>query len=618
MRKGVIAAIAAVALVIVILIGGTFALTNTDWGRGQVKKRLLAMLESNSHGIIRIGRVSGNLLKGATLHDLVITDSAGAPFVKADQASFRYSLRSFTGKRLEFDDVRLVRPIIVLDRQPGGRWNWDRIFPRDTITPKGPRKQSWGTWIRFTDVTLVDGDITAKSPWEPASQAGIPKADVIREAMGPEGRLLIVQVPGGYQKISKFHRVNAKLPLLRLEDPAFKTRRADVAMASMIAEPFKPPTAEVKSLVGGFDFTGDSLWWQNVSVSLPGSRLKGSGRYNINNNNMTLRLRADPVAAADIRWVYPRLPERGSGKLDFAMDWVGDTSIYVGRNADVRIADAHLVGDIGMTVTDEFSIHDTNLRFTGVDTRLIQQLFPTVKPPRSGVLSGRAKLAGNRKKLAVDGDVTFNDRKAGLNRVIAVGEVGFEKGNFSAENLRLTMRPIQVDLARAFDPTLPIGGTVTGTATLNGSLTTRMIARADITHVDRGAVSRMTGTAAIRKGPRGTMASSWFDVDARLHPLSLVTAGRFFPSAGLRGAARGPLHLTGTMKDMFVRTNLTFSDGGKLGLTGKLDLASRDKGYDVDLDAKLFNANAIVSKAPKTSVTATASAEGRGFDPATM
>ena len=37
----------------------------------------------------------------------------------------------------------------------------------------------------------------------------------------------------------------------------------------MIAEPFRPPVATVKSLVGGFDFTGDSLWWQDVRVTLP-------------------------------------------------------------------------------------------------------------------------------------------------------------------------------------------------------------------------------------------------------------------------------------------------------------------------------------------------------------
>ncbi|MEO8576895.1 MAG: hypothetical protein ABI556_09355, partial [Gemmatimonadales bacterium] len=618
MRQAVIRFVAAVAIVIVILAVGTLMLTGTDWGREQARKKIVAILQSNSHGIIKVGSVSGNLLKGFTAHDLVITDSAGAPLVHADEASARYTLRSLLGKRIEFDDVKLVRAVIVLDRPPGGKWNWDRIFPRDTAPKPGPKKPEWGKWIRFTDVTLVEADITAKSPWEPEAKTGAEKKDVIRDAMGPEGRLLIVEVPGGYQKVSKFHHINAKLPLLRLEDPVFKTRRADVASLSMIAEPFRPPTVEVKSLVGGFDFTGDSIWWQNVNVTLPASKLRGGGLYNINTNDMTLRVRADPVAAADLRWVYPRLPERGSGTLDFAMDWVGDTSIYIARNADVRIADAHLLGDLGMTVAEEFSVHNTDLRFTDLDTRLIEQTFPLLKPPRSGILSGRAKLEGNQKNLGIDADVTFEDRQAGHNRIVAVGHAGFGGGVFRADNLRLTMRPVQVELARAYAPTLPLRGTVTGTATLNGTTASRMMARADITHVDRGAVSRITGTGAIRTPARGGMAASWFDIDAQLHPLSLVTAGRFFPTAGVRGSASGLLRMTGTMSDLSVRSTLGFADGGSLGLTGKLDLASRDKGYDVDLDAMLFDANAILAKAPKTSVNGTVSAKGRGFDPATM
>ena len=619
MKKGLIRFLAAVAIVVVLIVIGVFTITNTDWGREQVRKRIVAMLQDNSHGIIRIGKVTGNLLNGFTAHDLVITDSAGAPFVKADEASARYTLRSLTSKRVEFDNVRLVRAIIVLDRQPGGKWNYDRIFPRDTMTPVGPQKTGWGTWIRFTDVTLVDADLTVRAPWEPnARLIGAARNDFIRKELGPEGRLVLEKGPLGYQKISKFHHINAKLPLLRLEDPAFKTRRADIASLSMIAEPFRPPTIEVKSLVGGFDFTVDSVWWQDARAVLPASNLHGSGRYTVENNNMTLRVHAEPVAAADLRWIYPRIPERGSGKLDFAMDWVGDTSIYIGRNADVHVADAHLMGDLGMTVAEDFTLHDTNMRFTGVDTRLIQQLFPMVKPPRSGILSGRAKLDGNQKNLAVDGDFTFDDRRVGRNRVVAVGHMGFANGKFRADNLRLTMRPVQVDLARDVAPQLPIHGTITGTATLNGSTESRMMARADITHVDRGAVSHITGTGTLRSAANGKLASSWFDVDARVEPLSLVTVGRFFPAAGLHGVATGPVRLTGTMGNLDVKTELGFADGGSLGVTGKLDLASREKGYDVNMVARLFNANAIIAKAPRTSITATASANGRGFDPATM
>ncbi|HVF40137.1 MAG TPA: translocation/assembly module TamB domain-containing protein [Gemmatimonadaceae bacterium] len=619
MRKGLVIFFASITGLALLALIGVFVLTNTDWGREQVRNRALSSLQNSAHGIVKIGRVSGNLLKGFTLHDLVITDSSGAPFVIAAEAHARYGLRSLTSKRVEFDDVRLVRPVIVLDRKSGGIWNYDRIFPRDTMTPQGPRRTGWGTVVRFTDVIIVDGDLTVRSPWEPDSRmTGAEREDALRRAFGPEGRLVIDRVTGGYQKVSKFHRINASIPLLRLEDPAYRNRLANVASLSMIAEPFKPPMADIRSLSGGFEFNNDSVWWQGARIGLPGSRLAGNGRYNLRNSDFALRLEAKPVALADVRWVSPRIPERGSGTLDFRLDWVGDTSIYVARNADVQIADARLRGDLGLTMSEKFELHDTNLRFANLDTRLIQQIFPIVKPPRHGILSGRAKLDGNQESMDVDGDVTFDDRRSGRNRVLAVGHMGFGDGEFNADNLRLTMRPVQVDLVREFAPNLPLRGTLAGTATLNGSTRSRMSARADVTHVDRGSVSRVTGTGALRKPGGATLASSWFDIDARVHPLSLVTVGRFAPAAGLRGSATGPVRLTGSMRNLAVRSDLSFTDGGTLGLTGTLDLASREKGYDVDIVANLFNANAIIAKAPPTSITATASADGRGFKPETM
>jgi len=622
MRRGLAAVLATITGLALLAVVGVFVLTNTDWGRDQVRKRALSGLENNAHGIVKIGRVSGNLLKGFTIHDLVITDSTGAPFVTADEAHARYGLRTLTSSRVDFDDVRLVRPVIVLDRKQGGIWNYDRIFPRDPPIPGAPERTGWGKWVRFTDVTIVDGDVTVRSPWEPdARLTAAARENALRNALGDEGRLLVERVDGGFQKISKFHRLNAVLPLLRIEDPDHKTRLANVASLSMIAEPFKPPMVDVRSLAGGFEFNNDSLWFKGARIGFPGSKLAGNGKYNIRNNDLALRLEASPVALADLRWVSPRLPERGSGTLDFRLDWVGDTSIYVARGADMQIADARLRGDLGLTLTDNleyFRLHDTNLRFASLDTRLIQQIFPTLKPPRQGILNGRAKLAGDREALDVDGDVTFDDRRSGRSRMLATGQMGFGNGSFNADNLRLTMRPVQLDLMREFADDLPLRGTLAGTATLNGSTRSRMTARADITHVDRGSVSRVTGTGALRSSEGARLASSWFDVDARVHPLSLTTVGRFAPTLGLRSSATGPIRLTGTMRNLAVRSDLSFPDGGTLGLTGTLDLASREKGYDIDLVANLFDANSILAKAPRTSITATASGEGRGLDPATM
>jgi translocation and assembly module TamB len=619
MRKHIartLAIIAALALLVVIVV---YLIADTNWGREQVRKRLEATIGGGSHGIVRIGRISGNLLKGFTVHDLVVTDSSGAPFIAVDSMTTNYGLNTLRNKHIEFDQITLFHPVIVIDKQPGGKWNYDRILPRDTTTAHGKEKTGWGTWVRFTDMTVVNGDVTIKSPWSVSTKLkGAAAAAALKLALSDEGRLRIVKVQNGYQKVSSFHNIQAKVPLLRFEDPAYPTRLVDVAFTSTLAEPFKPPLVTVKSLAGKFEFTSDSVWWSSARAVLPASRLAGAGRYNVNNDDLRLRLRADPVAAADLRWISPRIPESGSGKLEFGLDWVGDTSTYVAHNADVQLERAHLTGDLGLVMSDTFALHKTDVRFTNLDTHLIQRLFPFVKPPRQGILNGHTKLEGGQHALDVNGDVAFDERRSGHSRVVAVGRVGFGRGSFNAKNLRLTLRPLQMELAKALAPTLPLGGTLTGTATLNGSTTSRMVARGDLTHVERGAVSHVTGSGSFRTGQGATFANSWFDVDATLHPLSLVTVGRFFPTAGLRGSATGPIRLTGTTRDLSVRTDLAFQDGGKASLTGRLNLASVQKSYDVALNLALLNARAVSTKGPRTSLTGTASLVGHGTDPATM
>ncbi|MEX2110223.1 MAG: translocation/assembly module TamB domain-containing protein [Gemmatimonadaceae bacterium] len=604
------------AVVAVLLIGAVLLLTNTDWGRGQIRNYLVNVLENNSHGIIQVGEVTGNLLKGFTAHDVVITDSARAPFVKADEIWARYSLGTLRGKRIEFYEVRLVRPVIVIDKQPGPgeRWNFDRIFPRDTMTRAGPRKTGWGTWIRFSNATILDGDITVRSPWQPDRDlTGAEREDAVRRALSPEGRLKVLRVAKGYQKESRFRRINALLPLVRLEDPGYKNRLVDVAALKMIAEPFNPPVADVRALTGRFEFTGDSVWWRGARATLPNTRVSGDGRYLMTNGDLHLQLHGDPVRPGDIRWAVPDLPENGSGKLDFAMHWIGPTSIYEAHNMGVNVGGSKVQGDIGVTVTDTLAFRDADLRFSSLDTRLLERLFPIGPLPRHGLLAGRAEFDGGQHSLRVDADVTFDEERSGRSRVAAVGILGLDDGVFNARNLRVRMLPLQMELAKAASPTLPMRGTLTGTATLNGSTATQMIAVGDVTHVDRGARSRAIGRATVR-----TRGLRWFDIDAQMEPISLVTVGRFVPDLGLRGSATGPVRLRGTLSNLAVNSELTFPDGGFADLRGTVDLASRVKGYNLDIATRLFNANAILARAPQTSITAVASARGRGFDPATM
>ena len=603
-----------VAVVALLLVGGVYLVTNSDWGRERVRRYVEGLIQRNSHGIVHIGSVTGNLLHGVTLHDLVITDSARAPFVKADEIWAKYSLGTLRGKKLEFNDVKLVRPIIVIDKQPGGKWNYDRIFPRDTVTRAGVKRTGWGTWIRFGNVTVVNGDLTVRSPWDPGNATPAERADKVRAALGPEGRLKILQVAKGYQKESSFHSINGLFPLVRLEDPAYRYRLIDVAALKMIAEPFRPPVADVRGLTGTFDFTDDSVWWKGARVTFPATRASGDGRYYMESGDLHLRLHGDPVRTADIRWAMPNLPENGSGRLDFGLDWTGSKSVYLAQNMDVTLEKSHIAGKIEATVTDTIAYRDANLSFANLDTRLLTRLFPTMTFPRPLTLTGKAAFDGGEHALRVNGDVVVDDRLSGRSHLLAVGVMGLSKGIFTARDLHVRMLPLQMGLAKAIATTLKVGGTLTGTATLNGSSAAIMTAQTlDVTHVENGALSRATGRAAMRA--RGL---PWYDVDVVMHPLALATLGRFMPSVGLRGSGSGPVRLKGFENALAINSQLTFTDGGFLDLRGTVDLASKEGGYNLDFDAKQLNASTVSTKGPKTSLNAVGSARGRGFSPATM
>ncbi|HKW09410.1 MAG TPA: hypothetical protein VJO33_03460, partial [Gemmatimonadaceae bacterium] len=185
----VLLGIVTVLLSIVALAGITIVvLTATDWGRERVRRVALSQIQSRVHGRVSIGQLSGNLLTGLTIHDLAISDSSGAPFLAAQEASARYELGALIAKKIWLDDVRLVRPLVVLDKPPGGEWNYQRIFVTDT-TQRPSTSPGFGSWIRLQNVSVVDGDLVVRTPWSPGtglSPAG--RDSAVRFALSGKGR----------------------------------------------------------------------------------------------------------------------------------------------------------------------------------------------------------------------------------------------------------------------------------------------------------------------------------------------------------------------------------------------------------------------------------------------
>ena len=127
-----------IAVIALLIIGAVFGVTNTDFGRERVRRIAVSAMNKSIHGVTRIGRVDGNLLRGITLRDLSITDSAGAPFFSSPLVQARYSIGNFLSKHIIIDALGVTRPSVVLDKKPGGDWNFTKLF----AAADSPRNQS--------------------------------------------------------------------------------------------------------------------------------------------------------------------------------------------------------------------------------------------------------------------------------------------------------------------------------------------------------------------------------------------------------------------------------------------------------------------------------------------
>ncbi|HEY9515352.1 MAG TPA: translocation/assembly module TamB domain-containing protein, partial [Gemmatimonadaceae bacterium] len=604
----------AVALALALL--GILALTNTNWGREHVRRIAVGALGGSVHGIVRLGKIRGNLLNEVILVDFSITDSAGRPFVSMERARAQYRLGDFLHKRIGLTSLALERPVITLDKPPGGEWNFQRIFPP---TAEADTARGFGSWITANNVRITHGRVIVRTPWSPSDTLSDAQRDsAVRVALGGETRAHVVQVSGGYQSVMDFQNIQAALPHARLADPDSASRLFRVGELRMLAFPFTPPAADIRRLKGDFRMDADSLWFHDVAAALPNTRMSASGTYMLESGDLNLTTRARPLALADLRWLYPSLPSSGGGEMRFDMRYRTTTeSDFVVRDASITVDSGSLSGAIGvaMDTAGVLRLHDTDLSFARVKTGTIEDLVPGLDIPRDGTLAGHAILAGGLSAMHVNADVAFDDDSDGTSRMLAVGSVGTggPGGGINTSDLRLRFDPLQLALARVAAPELPVGGTIIGTATLNGSTTSRMMAQAQFVHSDRGSVSRIRARAAYEGGPR-----KWVDADVSAEPLALATAGRFAPALKLHGTVVGRVRATGRLDSLSVLGDLRLPDGGTLTARGWTDVESAEKRYDLTAALDVFNLRTVTELGPPTAISAIAAVRGEGIDPATM
>jgi translocation and assembly module TamB len=540
-RRIAIYAGAGVALVLLLLFAALLVITNTDWGRERVRRVMLDQLAGATDANIHIGRVEGNLLRRITLVDVRIDDEQARPFLRADTIATRFSLRGLLRQRIALTDVRVVRGLVVLDEPPGDDWNYVRIFRIDPEERPPDPALGWGDWISLHNVGLVDTRIVIRSAWAPPEDITPAERErAIERALGGEMRDNIVAVEGGYQNIMDFRRLDATLPVVIPAHPDSAGIPIEISRFTGVVQPFRPPAARVEALAGRFRLERDTLHFSDVRAELPDSRLAAAGLYALSSGDLLLSMNAAPVAFADMRWLYPQLPESGGGDARLTILARALATRIIAEDMDLSVGAATLEGRIDVTTGDTLRLDDTDVRFARVGTALITRVMPDFDFPRTGEFTGRLAVSGPRHALAIDGDVAFDDDAGPTSRVVAVGELGVQPQlRFGA--MRMEFRPLHAQLLRAFVPAVPLRGVITGYANLTGT-TDLLQLQSDLT-LDEPGAGRSRVLASGRIDQRQDLRLD--NVVVRMDPLRTDLLRDAMPQLPAGGTLVGSVRLDG-------------------------------------------------------------------------
>lgn len=585
-------------------------LPRTTWGSEKIRAVIEDALNHQFAGRVSVGKIELPVFTRATVHDLVITDSAGAPFLKVPLVRGRWSLGDLWNRRVILTDVRADRAEVVLNRLPGQRWNWDAILFPDTTTKVRGEGPQFGDWVELKNVTLIDARIEARSPyevefWRPKRQ----RDSLLALALAGKLRPVVEQVPGGQQRVTILEHVTITAPYARIKYPGETAQKFEIASGSAIVKPFHPPLLDLRNAAGTIFVDADSIWFRNIVAQLPKSRATAEGSYNITSGNTRLVATAPDVLTDDWLWLVPTLPKGATGRIaDVGYVLNGPTSDIRLAGLSLALETARLTGTIDFGFDkDDTRFNDVNIQIANLDTRTLRRAMPDVVLPRSGVLNGTLVAKGPLEGSTIDGKFRFADRAAGPLAMRMRGGAGFSRGALVTRNLRLDIAPAPVTLASV--ALQPLGGRIGGVVTVNGRTDGWLDTRLALAHSVAGLQSRISGTARVNiTGPEPR-------VDARLAfaPLNLRAMGRFAPALDLRGNAVGTLTLRGVASDMAVNSALRVDTAGTMRLSGRFGVPTRGNSFaNVQILSDSIDLQRLVPSAVKTTLVGVAQVNVRG------
>jgi translocation and assembly module TamB len=586
-RRSLVALVAAGVLVFLglLAVSAVLFVTRTYRGREYVRSFAQPLIARAIKGNLYIGHLGGSFLNQLTIDSVAIRDERGELFVSTGPITLDYNPRDIFDARAFIRHATIEHPYVHVVQHNDYSWNFKKIFASSPspAPSKDVNTRGWGSYVVADSVKLHDATFLVTLRWQPDdSLKGTRRDSVIRVTLANPARA-VTPTYDGYGRLYAWRNINGLISHARLFDPDSDQKYGrEFKVATLSADEFEP-TFKFRNVVADARLQGDSVWFQSPHFELPASNGRGAGKVWWGSDlpvRYDIIVHGTSVALEDVNWAYPPLPTTGGGSVDLSIR-NDPTNIQIVdfrlSNMDVKTTDSHVTGTMAFGIgAPVLLVRNVDLKGDPVDfdfLRYINQKPFSVdwRGQLYGIVKGRG---GPLTHFVVDqSDVTFHDAHVPGATAHATGKGALDIlfPAFTAFH-HFDVNATSVDL-RSIEylfPAFPrLGGTVSGTATLDSSWLDVRFSNADVNHQDGpGEPSHLTGSGRITYGdPFMT-----YDVTLDARPLSLTMLSRSYPNP-LRGLMSGPVKAQGQSPDLALTTTLT-GEAGTFSFDGRVDLDS--------------------------------------------
>jgi translocation and assembly module TamB len=589
-RRRLVALVSVIALLVIGLltvVTGVFV-TRTSYGQEELRRLIQGQLASAIKGKVYLGPMSGGFLTGIQIDSLAIRDADNdSLLLSTGRITASYDPRDLIDKRLLLRDVDVQHPLVYIRQHGNGRWNFKEIFRAYDKKPNGPKSPglNFGDYVVIDSARVHDATFVLQMPWTPDDTLRGAKLDsAIRYTLSrpdKEIRRAVDERKAGFVRTWRWTKLSAVVSHMRLADPDSDKLGRLFVFDDVRAVESDPPF-NFRNIRGRLRNLGDSIWLDVSHFDLPQSTGSGSGKI-VWGSDLPVRyditVKGDSIALNDVAWVYPTLPRTGGGKATLRIVNEKEnlrTIDYAITNMDVTSTGSHLIGDMTFAVGGPILVvKDVKMSAQPFDFDLLRALNGKPFPVDwRGQMYGSVRARGGplTRFFVDESEMIFHDAHVpgATSRVGGKGELDILQPALTSFR-RFDVNAASVDL-RTIEylyPNFPrLGGTLSGTATLDSSWLDVRFANADLVHRDGpGEPSHLTGSGRVTWGPKYMT----YDIDAQAQPLSLGMIARSYPKLPLTGLWTGPLRARGTIEDLQLTTTLQGAPGA-LSFDGHIDI----------------------------------------------